>query len=98
MAGGSLDLGDMSLLVYYILGINLFTFLIYGYDKYRSKRKGNRVPERALHILAFIGGSPGAFIAQSTFRHKTIKRRFQMTYWFIVCIQIALLVCILFVR
>ena len=68
--------GVPSWLVAYLVGINLWTFLIFGYDKAQAKRCGPRTPERVLLSLAFFGGSAGAKLAQRVFRHKTRKRPF----------------------
>ncbi len=49
------------------------TFVLYGWDKYQSKRGGWRVPEVVLHGLALAGGFPGGWAGRSVFRHKTNK-------------------------
>jgi uncharacterized membrane protein YsdA (DUF1294 family) len=49
------------------------TFLLYGFDKARSKNGGWRVPEVVLHGLALLGGFPGGWAGRSVFRHKTKK-------------------------
>jgi len=75
----------------YIVAINGITFLLYGFDKFASVRKMLRVPERILHGLALLGGSPSALLAQKFFHHKTIKGSFQLVYWAIVILQASLL-------
>jgi uncharacterized membrane protein YsdA (DUF1294 family) len=82
----------LSALVVYILLINTATFLAYACDKHAARKHRPRVRERTLHIMALIGGSPGALIAQQVLRHKTAKRSFQLTYWGIVVAQVAVLV------
>jgi len=79
------------LLLAYLLSINLTTFLLYGYDKLIAGGDKLRVPELNLQTLALLGGSPFALLAQKFFRHKTIKGSFQLLYWAIVLLQIALL-------
>lgn len=74
----------------WIAAVNLVTFAYYGFDKYRARRGGRRVPEVVLHGLALAGGSPGAYLAMRTFRHKTIKGRFRLVFWGIVLVQLAL--------
>lgn len=76
----------------YILLINTATFLAYAYDKHAARKRKRRVRERTLHIMALLGGSPGALFAQQALRHKTTKRSFQLTYWGIVVVQVAVLV------
>ena len=62
---------DVSLVVGYVLGLGLSTFLIYGYDKQRAIRGGQRVPESALLALALIGGALGGWAGMLIWRHKT---------------------------
>lgn len=78
-------------LIAYLVAINLTTFVLYGYDKFISSTEKLRVPELNLQILALLGGSPSALMAQKFFRHKTIKGTFQIVYWVIVVLQIVLL-------
>ena len=79
-------------LVAYLLGINIATILAYGYDKSiansRSSVSASRVPENVLQLLALAGGSPGALVGQSAFRHKTTKRSFRTRFWSIVILQV----------
>tara|TARA_R110002111_G_scaffold133345_3_gene199188 strand:+ start:89 stop:355 length:267 start_codon:yes stop_codon:yes gene_type:complete len=75
------------LLAYFAL-INAATFLTYTYDKHAARRKSRRTPEKTLHLLALLGGSPAAFLAQQTLRHKTLKRPFQFIFWAIVVLQV----------
>ncbi len=79
-------------LLAYLIAINIATFLLYGYDKLISSGDKLRVPELNLQVLALLGGSPSALIAQKFFRHKTIKSSFQLVYWGIVLIQVGVLV------
>ena len=49
--------------------------------KHAAENGHRRVPERILHLLALIGGWPGAWCAQHMFRHKLRKSRFMTVYW-----------------
>jgi uncharacterized membrane protein YsdA (DUF1294 family) len=71
----------------YLAGINASTFACYGYDKLASRRKYSRVPERTLHLLEFAGGTPGAYLAQRVFHHKTVKGRFRAVFGLIAAVQ-----------
>ena len=62
---------SVPVLVAYVLGLGLSTFLIYGYDKLRAVRGGVRVPESALLTLAVIGGAAGGWAGMLVWRHKT---------------------------
>ena len=66
--------------------ISLVTYAVYWHDKRRAQAGGSRVPEATLHFLEFAGGWPTAYLAQQQFRHKTIKRSYQMAFWSIVAL------------
>jgi uncharacterized membrane protein YsdA (DUF1294 family) len=82
-----------------VLGISAVTslvaFVTYGVDKDAAQRGARRVPENTLHMLALLGGWPGAFAAQQMFRHKTRKVSFQIVFWFTVALNCAAVVLIL---
>ena len=44
-------------LLYYLIVINVVTFLVYGIDKWMAKKGSWRISEATLLILAVIGGS-----------------------------------------
>ena len=69
---------DISIGGLYFIVINLLTFLLYGLDKYKAIRQEWRIPERALLLMAFMGGAFGALSAMRIFRHKTRKGRFRL--------------------
>ena len=60
----------------YILIINLIGFFSMGLDKYKAKRGAYRISEKALFIIALIGGSIGSIIGMYKFHHKTKKNAF----------------------
>ena len=75
----------------YFLSINLVTFFFYGYDKRFSWTFYYRIPESILHSLAICGAAPGGLVGQMFFRHKTMKKSFQIVYWVIVIVQMIIL-------
>ena len=86
-------LDTISLFWLYVLSINMATLFIYGFDKVvpNLSLRMTRVPERVLHGLALLGGTPMGFIAQIFFRHKTRKMSFIRTYKGIILLQLCLL-------
>jgi uncharacterized membrane protein YsdA (DUF1294 family) len=60
-----------------VLVVNLLALAVYGFDKWRSRGQGRRVPERTLLWLLFLCGWVGAWLAMSWFRHKTQKQPFR---------------------
>ena len=55
----------------WVLTMSLVLFLRMGADKRRAKKHRWRVPERALFLLAILGGSVGAVCGMCAFHHKT---------------------------
>ena len=65
------------MLRYYFLIINIFSFLMYGIDKLKSKINVKRIPERILLRLSLFGGVYGGIIGMFIFHHKTRKKIFK---------------------
>ena len=61
-------------LLYYLIAINVVTFLVYGIDKWKAKQGSWRISEATLLILAVIGGSIGALLGMKVWRHKTMHK------------------------
>ena len=90
-------------LLYYLIVINIVTFLVYGIDKWRStsgrllptgRKKAKqgcwRISEATLLILAVIGGSIGALLGMKVWRHKTQHKKFKYGLPLILLVQIVL--------
>ena len=78
---------DWRLVVGCVLGLSVIGFLVYWLDKLRARHGQWRVAESSLHLVALLGGWPGAFLAQRHFRHKTGKLRFQLGFWLIITLH-----------
>lgn len=72
-----------------------WTLITYRLDKMAAKRSHSRTPEKTLHLLALIGGWPGAIIGQKLFRHKSKKLSFQVTFWATIILNCAALTWLL---
>jgi uncharacterized membrane protein YsdA (DUF1294 family) len=59
---------------------SIISFVAYYIDKNAAKHGGWRIQENTLHIMALLGGWPGAYAAQRIIRHKTIKEPFQNVF------------------
>lgn len=79
----------LSIIHVYLIGINLVTFIAFGFDKRQAIKTKSRVPEVILYLLALIGGTPAGAVAQIVFHHKTKKRRFQTVFITIIFLQAA---------
>lgn len=63
-------------IIIYAIGINILTFMVYGWDKSKARRGSWRISERKLIGLAVIGGSIGALAGMYLFHHKTKHIKF----------------------
>ena len=82
-------------IVIYILLVNILGFALMGIDKARAKKRGFRIPEATLFVVAIIGGCIGSMIGMSVFKHKTRKRYFLFGMPLILLLQIALVVALI---
>ena len=98
LIGLAVGFAGLSALRAIFVGVNVATMLCYGYDKCQARVGGRRVPEVALHVLAVVGGTPGAFIGQLVFRHKTRDRLFRVVFFAIAAVQVVVLLTITHVR
>ncbi|HCM1428291.1 TPA: cold shock and DUF1294 domain-containing protein [Vibrio parahaemolyticus] len=73
--------------VYLILSI--FTYLMFAWDKQAAQNGSWRTPENTLHTLSFVGGWPGALLAQFQLRHKSRKQPFKFILWVTIVLNIS---------
>ena len=69
--------------------MSLLTFIVYSSDKSRAAAGRRRIRESHLHALALCWGWPGALLAQRLLRHKNRKTNFQVVFWLIVAVHLA---------
>lgn len=81
--------------IYYV-SVSTLTFIVYAWDKRSAVKSRWRVAENTLHLLALLGGWPGALIAQQALRHKTQKQPFKAILWVTVSINICAFIWLLF--
>ena len=75
--------------LFYIAAVNLTAICIYGADKKRAIRNQWRISEKALLMLAVIGGSPGALLGMKVFHHKTKKPKFYLGIPVILVLEVS---------
>lgn len=83
--------GIMNLVLYYIVIINILTFIVYGIDKLKAKKGKWRIPESTLLLLAIIGGSIGAWFGMRILHHKTMHKKFKYGIPLIIILQLGVL-------
>ena len=78
------------ILYWYLLVINILAFVCYGLDKLKAKRNARRISERALLLLALVGGSVGAWLGMLVWRHKTKHAKFRFGVPILLLLQVVL--------
>ncbi|WP_406832083.1 cold shock and DUF1294 domain-containing protein [Pedococcus sp. KACC 23699] len=66
--------------------------IMYRVDKVAAVNGQWRTSEATLHVIALLGGWPGALVARRVFRHKTTKEPFRSIFWCTVvanCVALA---------
>jgi len=76
------------------LAVSLITLLTYLKDKAAARKGGWRTSESTLHLLALLGGWPGALFAQALFRHKSKKTDFRIVFFITIFFNIVMLLWI----
>jgi uncharacterized membrane protein YsdA (DUF1294 family) len=66
-----------------LIMVNCAALIIFGVDKMQSKKRGWRVPESTLLLIAFFGPF-GVYAGMLLFRHKTRKIRFLLVPTFLL--------------
>ena len=70
------------------IAVNLGTFVLFGIDKAKARAGSWRVAESTLLMLAFVGGTLGAYAGRAVFRHKTHKQPFNSNLFAIAVVQV----------
>ncbi len=73
----------IKLVVAYFVGLNLFSFLLFGIDKSKAKRGSKRISEKTLFLTSFLGGAFGSLLGMKLSRHKTRKTGFKIIMLFL---------------
>lgn len=75
---------------------SLFTYWLYQQDKAAAiVGQPKRLPEESLQLYSFIGGWPGALLAQKKLAHKRSKFQFQREFWLVVAGNAMLIIWLL---
>lgn len=77
--------------IYYLVIINIITFLVYGIDKWKARKSLWRIREASLLMLAVLGGSFGAWLGMKVWHHKTQHKKFRYGIPVIIIIQLVII-------
>ena len=71
--------------------MNALSYWLYAQDKEAAQLGNRRIPENTLHLVAFLGGWPAAWLAQQKLLHKTQKQPFRQIYFCTIGFNIILI-------
>ena len=80
--------------IYYLIFINIISFLTIFIDKKKAIKRKWRIKESTLFLLSFIGGSLGVILGIYSFRHKTKHIKFTLGIPLILIVQVLLFIFI----
>ena len=72
-----------------VLVMSVLSLGMYAMDKRRATRGKWRISESTLHLMAVLGGWPGAVAGQRLFRHKTRKLSFRIVLAVTIVVNVA---------
>lgn len=78
--------------IYFFLFMNILSFSLFGWDKWKAIHHRWRISERNLLLSALTGGFIGAFLAMHLFHHKTKHRKFTWGIPAIAILEAAILI------
>jgi len=78
-------------LKYYLIIMTLITFIAFGWDKRLARNGKQRLAESILLMLTFLGGTFGALLGMTFFKHKYAKKTFILKLAVVVAVQLALI-------
>ena len=61
--------------IYFVVLLNIITFILYGLDKFKAKFNAWRLSERVLLTFSIFAGF-GGLLGMKIFHHKTKKKKF----------------------
>ena len=76
----------------YLIVINVFSFLLYAFDKFKAldnSKNSRRISEKNLLFSSLLGGTVGSVISMFLFRHKIKKTSFLIKLFLVISLQIA---------
>jgi uncharacterized membrane protein YsdA (DUF1294 family) len=83
------------IILIYIVSINGIAYLSMCFDKYRSKKGGQRIAENTLFIMGLLCGAPGIYFGmKAPLYHKASKPKFKMGIPILILLN-AVLICFL---
>lgn len=81
----------MQTIILYYIAVNAAAFVMYGADKFFAKKGMRRISEKALILIAALGGAFGAYAGMQIFRHKTKHAKFNISIPVLMAVHLGML-------
>jgi uncharacterized membrane protein YsdA (DUF1294 family) len=78
----------VSFALFYLFFINTATFIIFSFDKLKSRNQMYRTEEKLLFILCLFGGWIGGLTAMFMFNHKVRKFSFKLAIFVAILLNV----------
>ncbi len=72
--------------------ISLIAVAVTCHDKSAAKNQKWRTPEKALFLIALLGGALAMYVTMKAIRHKTLYKRFMIGLPLIILVQTGLVI------
>lgn len=76
----------------YLILVNVSSFLLFGFDKWKARNHFFRIRESILILLSLFGGALGSLFGMMLFHHKTRKPLFGIGIPIILAIQLIIII------
>lgn len=86
----------LDIIIIYVTGINISTFLAFGIDKSKARRGNFRISERMLLGMSAAGGSIGGIMGMQIFHHKTRHMHFNLGLPAMIVVQYMIVLLFLY--
>ena len=80
----------------YLIVVSVIAMFVTAADKAKAIKQKRRIRERTLFIWSILGGSVAMYLTMLGIRHKTKHKRFMIGIPFIIILQIAAVVAVLY--
>lgn len=80
-----------SIILGYMTILTAMALAMMKMDKRQAQRRGQRIPERNLWLVAIFGGGIGAYLGMMWFRHKTKHTNFRIGFLILAMLDVAVL-------
>ena len=81
----------LEIFVWWLILANVWSFALFGLDKWRAKRdQARRISESTLLLVSALGGWPGGLFGIVVFRHKSAKPSFLLQFFGASIVGVAL--------